>query len=748
MIGAESSDEFKQQAYDAGRVPGEAPDKVDGDKPEQEQELFKSCWNGFQRAQIGGNQAHEKYEEYLERWRMKRDIAGRQDWQASIRTGVDFAILETEVSMVLSTIPNPEFKSGSDPALRAVAAVRGALVRDWEKRTIAMADYEKHFRKSLINGCSYLKVYWDPFACGGLGDVARRVLDPRNVYIAPDEGTPHGMPEMWVVEWFYPEQLEAFYGERAFGLRAQQANYGSGVPSDASTSDIRMIPVVYRYWPCYEFTEQRLPIEAPAGEPMPTDDTGDLSESEIGGKPLTGILIPVMKYPSGRITVFHESGRILDDRPNPYPWWNIVPLVNYADPEMATGVSEYDLIAQMQDRIDRFVADVCEHESRFAGPGVKLPTNSGIEPDQITLRPGEVYPLNPGTAQDFDFLQPPPIQDYVIRFPELLMQMIQRATGVSEIAQGVRPAGLETFASIRAFQESTLGRLKPKSQAFDRCYVRILELVDFLMTSRYITPRKLRISGDDGMRLAQMVQTPEFQQAAQQNSGFGQPGAEMPWGPEEAMKYLGNADKDYYFSVVGLGLKGACQIEAERGNLVAMTQSDVAAMSKDLFQAGAIDQQALLEAVQMPNTEQILERAGQMQQAQQQIQQLQQQIQQMGKELQAAQKKLASGGMMGGGMGGPVAPGPGQEINQAPPPQQGQVEDHGPLDADIENALLAEGRMLATHPQDAPDHYQRHMKAYQQAPKEVRPAFEDHLRRTQAQMQQGQQAQAPGGQPR
>lgn len=704
---------LEQEAdFQRGVVPGKEPDRPADDSDEAE--LFRQCWDSFERARQGGNQANPNYEDHLERWRGQHRLKDRVGWQAQVKAGDDYAMLETRVAIVTGNIPKPEVKALDDPRKAAVAAVLQATAIDWGKRTELQADMEEFDRKGALNGAAFLKLYWDALANGGIGEIGRRLLHPANVLFDPDESSWKGRPgpEMHVIEWFTPEDMLAIFGDRARGLRSvSSVSYGSGTPSESSVGhSVRRIPVIYRYWSCHEKTS--VSAHELIQEAAPETEYEDLEQNRLAFKEKSGPMhegVPIPKYPSGRVTIFVEEGRILDDRPNPYPMWNIIPLFNVKDPERLAGLSEFDHTKELQDAKDEFMSTVCDHQARFGQPGVKVPRNSGLNPNQITLGPGEIYPLNPGTADEFGYMYPPPIHEYIVSYTDRLRDAMERVTGVSNIIQGIRPSGLEVFATVRALQEAALVRLKPKTHAFDRAFVKMMELVIFLIQTRYSLERKILVSGDAGEKLKAILE----QESQNPESAM----------PANAASFLGSSGKNFYFSIVGIGLKGAMGIEADRGNLIAMTDSDVAAMGRDLFQLRAIGPRALLTAVKWPQIDQTLDEIQHIQKLEQANEQMQKQLATLEKEVTRLQRKSEGAGA------GAVAPGPGQASNQFPAPT-GQPEDYGALDADMENALLAEGRYLVPHPEDQPDHEQKHMAAYNQSPKESRPYFEWHLELT------------------
>lgn len=682
--------------YWSGKVPAGL-----GRKPESaaEQELVRLLMGRYQAALAGGNQGNDRYDAHLARWRQEATRSDLASFRANLNSGQEFANVETQVNLILSSIPKPEVKPEGDPTLSVLGPPLEAILGDWSKRMHLRKTLERMLRVCLINGDVTVKVRWDPHASGGLGDVEVHLIDPRNLYLDPEATSWSDRRYLFEIEYFTPEEMLHIFGERARGLQSGQAGEG-GLPfSSEADSGIgqERIRVIRCWWTCLETEKVPVPDLPGEPEPLPLDEAEDIEDEgtdvELEASAPSEERPPVqnvtrLTHPTGRVTTFTEEGRLLDDRANPYPFWPHVRMHNYTDPHLAVGLSEYDLTERLQDAIDAFLSNVCDHMGHVGNPRLILPTNSGIDPDQLTGSFGEVLPAKPGAADSIRWFEAAPIQSHIFQFPLQLAQLFDRLTGVQEVMQGQRPRGLETYATLRALQESGMARLKHKSEDFDEAYAAILERVLYVIQTRYDLPRKMALAGETAEKLRQLLADPA--QAANLAAAARQAG---PFEPNEMLQFLGQSGKELYFQYVGLGLKGAMKVSVERGNMIAMTQSEVAAQALDLHQRGLIDQLDVLEKLKWPGRQSTIERMS-----------------------QAAAQQARQ----------PAEP---QPFQGAPNMAGGleSEEDYGPMDADAENVLLASGRLVAVHPEDGPEHAEVHSAAMHQAPMASRAVFEQHI---------------------
>lgn len=632
----------KLKKFVSGEVPKKSDDAPVPVSDPVEAEFVALLVERWRNDMGGSNQAHPRFDEYLERWRQQHRLPFREDYRNNLRGGKDFSKIETQVALAMASLPKPEISPEENPALEILGPVWQAILEDWSTRTGFPEQWERAIRVCELNGDSTPKVTWDQSLCGGIGDIKVEVKDPRNIVVDHEASSWDDRKRLTEIEYFTPQSLLATFGDRVRGMTASdQTEGGIGSPSEtAGGTGLERIRVIRQWWE--DLTTVDVPVfDGSEGVPV-TESEAAGSESpdvltEQDGTPPQAVepgnpKVPQRLYPSGRVSVFTDDERLLFDEKNPYPWWPHERLYNYSDPFTAGGISEYDLMASLTDTGDNFLSNIADHMDQLGSPKMVCPTNVGFDPRQMTGQPGEVLPANPGTGQEIRYLEPPQVQQWIRDFPDQLDSRIDRVTGIEDVLQGGRPSGLETFATLQALRESGLTRLARKTKQWDQCYSRILWRVIYLMQTRYHTERKLRVSGEAGQRLRQIAESPEFQQQIEQISQFPE---ESPIGalPVEVLKFIGNSGNDFYFTFIASGLKGAMNVKAERGSIISMTQSEVAAMAINLAQLqigpnSVIDERAVLDAVQFPRREQILQRRerARMAQAQAQAMQAQQQM--------------------------------------------------------------------------------------------------------------------------
>lgn len=156
---------------------------------------------------------------------------------------------------------------------------------------------------------------------------------------------------------------------------------------------------------------------------------------------------------------------------------------------------------------------------------------------------------------------------------------IDRATGLSAIARGASMSRRETSGTTDATQEAAFVRIKNILQNFEEAFRQVAYQAGTMYSENVIEPRVIPLVGPQGDNDSYMALGPRH---------FQQP-VVLPNGKVE--------DVPLFF-----------QAWVEAGSSLPMSRQSRAAEAMSLYFAGLVDDEAVLEATDMPNKSDILKR--------------------------------------------------------------------------------------------------------------------------------------------
>ena len=190
------------------------------------------------------------------------------------------------------------------------------------------------------------------------------------------------------------------------------------------------------------------------------DDSYELRE-EVGldDQP-TGQVYPHFLYPKGRLLIV-ANGVVLVDDHNPYDdgEFPFVSMSGYETDDSPWDMGEVEQLEPIQRVINIL-------ESRFVD-NARLMTNTvwvksedaGIAADKITNEEGAVYTIKNPRAR-FERVPPQPLPQHYFELYRQLQRNMETITGIHDITQGRRPAGITAATAISLLQEASQARIR------------------------------------------------------------------------------------------------------------------------------------------------------------------------------------------------------------------------------------------------------------------------------------------------
>ena len=285
------------------------------------------------------------------------------------------------------------------------------------------------------------------------------------------------------------------------------------------------------------------------------------------------------------VTYANEGAVVLSDTSNPNINWKLFekdPLLvkdtflfarypfnislSYRDKTTNWGFSALEQTADINEVIDEIISRLYAYIAKSMLPVLVVPKDTGITPAQINNKPGLILrPNSSGTAAGIRYLDPPRVSLDVYKFLDIIRGLFDQIWHIEDADRGERPAGIIAAQAIQALQERNAVLMRAKIRSIDNA-----------------------VEGRGRAAISML-----------QNFGFLPQSVDMG---DETGQFRGIelAGREFNFIV-------------ESGSTVHKTTMQIQENAVELYRMGAIDRQALLEAVDFPNWKQVIERTGETQ---------------------------------------------------------------------------------------------------------------------------------------
>lgn len=438
---------------------------------------------------------------------------------------------------------------------------------------------------ALKYGTSVLKTVWDP-DWQGVGDVRYSVVHPMNFF--PDPRA-YRIPEMDYCFTRVPKPLEYY-------LRRWPEKGHLVLPDND--------------WTQVETLEGR---DQPSAEEQASlteywfrDENGDMC----------------CMYYAGDI-VLQVIGGVYDGSNNPVYRHNRFPfarLVDYAVDKEFWGIGEIELVVTLQMLINSLEAQVIDNTRLMANAEwIVDKMKSGLKEEDawaFNMGPGNVIFTAQGGVEKALGV---PIPPHITRHIEQLIAFMEQILGIHDVVQGRRPAGVRAASAIIALQESASIRIRRKAKHLQSALRELVEQSISLVLENYDEPRQVRIAGiavPTTLNIREAL-IPRMMEMAE-DAGMLPPTMPPGMAPEGTMPELSPgtmsmmappeeqaALEEQVFNEMKFP---EFDIEVKIGPSVPYSAALLYEQAKEFYQLGAIDRQALLEATNFPNKEDILRR--------------------------------------------------------------------------------------------------------------------------------------------
>jgi hypothetical protein len=366
---------------------------------------------------------------------------------------------------------------------------------------------------SRITGAGFLKLYWDR----SIGDKVDVMVGPGGDLLTDGQGAPvkADSPEAQLATQMAPDRVtKKTVAQGDVRVEARSPFQMFLDPLADSFSEIEW--AIEESIKSQEYVRRRYGVDI---EPDTPANPG-LVEARMGQVFLPGTgqykgirvreywCKPNSQWPNGYRAVWtagegKSDGKMLlqDDKPfDPMPY---VMLSGIPVPGRLWPMSTVELLRGPQTELNKVRSQMAENRNRVGNPTVVASKQAVQDPEKFTdsmTMPGGVYFFDdvgsPNTVPQF--LQAPPLPNYVVEEVQRIEQAIEDIAGQHEVTSAQVPPGVTAASAINLLMEADDTRLAPAIRDYERQLGYLGQKLLKLVATYYTDARTVKIGGDNG----------------------------------------------------------------------------------------------------------------------------------------------------------------------------------------------------------------------------------------------------------
>jgi hypothetical protein len=414
-----------------------------------------------------------------------------------------------------------------------------------------------------IFGKAFMKVIWDPGLAWGEGDISILRVDPRYMFVdnvddlSKSQYICYRAPlPLWEIRQLFPERGQLVVPD----VTATSADYDV---------DPYKLPQPIRPGATYMTGIQRAWVEEWL--------VRDPSLTRMGE----------LQYPNGRLITRAGGTKVIlqsvaKPEPDlwPGPWVDFNSAPNLDVPDAAWALADVTYSRPLQEMLDNLIRYV-EDNAALLTAGIWKAEQRSIDETQLEAkdtfipRPGRILWHRPGTKVERD--AGPPLPSTLIDVIKMIAQAQESVSGLLDASGSKVPRGIQAGSAIEALQASTQAAVRLRSREIEAGLARVGQWTINRVLQHYTKERVLYLLGPGGTYEPIIFDPAKFMAAVED--------------PSELFKL-------FTFMITP-------------GSSLAISKERMYAMHMALYSAGAIDQEALLTALEYPDKDNIIRRMAQ-----------------------------------------------------------------------------------------------------------------------------------------
>jgi len=509
--------------------------------------------------------------------------------------------IQSNMPLQTDARPRMNFVAEEPSDIEFAAVLNQVMEADWERNNWLMPLSEM-ILDGYLYGLGYGFIDYDPDAEFGMGSAEFESEDP--FYLYPDnearEVNCKRSKSFFKAEPVDTDTLKKMYPDHEDHIKADitdDIQSSKTALNDftlkTSNADLQMPEASY-FGGKQKASEKTMLITAY----LKPDETEEIEEDETSedGTAETKIIVK-KKYPYGRVLKI-ANGWILEEKTlsesGRFPF---VKYLNYILPREFFGISEVEQLDSPQRVFNKILNASLDILNLMGNPIWIIDTASGIDPQKLVNRTGLVVEKEPGS----EVRREPGVQLNSAIFPmfDRIENWFNSTAGSQEVSRGIAPSSVTASSAIEQLMDASRTRIKQKQRNLDatiRDFGR--HWVDIVL-SKYTKSRVFRTTNSEGS-------TKYFKFRVDKTIGDdGKPAmvGKIRYFEEhpEAGIVASQQEKEFFIS-------GRFDIKVTTGTSLPFAVADKEQKSFALFDRGIIDEEEVLNTIDYPNKEKVLQR--------------------------------------------------------------------------------------------------------------------------------------------
>jgi len=215
-----------------------------------------------------------------------------------------------------------------------------------------------------------------------------------------------------------------------------------------------------------------------------------------------------LKYPGGRV-ISWANGRLLYDRENVYRDQKF-PYVKFTDvviPEFWYGMGEVEPLINLQLLHDD-THEIIKQIHLFTALGrLVVDTSTGLEEDRMGNEPGEIWFVNPGTADRVKWLSGSAVPPELYNYLGLLEKSSDLVTGSHDVTRGINPTGVTAARALATLHNAASVRIRARLNDVETALKHTAKLIASRIQQFWPSSMNLRIVGSERSQALEATET-------------------------------------------------------------------------------------------------------------------------------------------------------------------------------------------------------------------------------------------------
>lgn len=518
-----------------------------------------------------------------------------------------FQTIQSQVSVMMDVRPTIGFLPEEPSDVELSEILNKVFESDWERNNwsdelLAQA-YDSH-----IYGLGYSKLCYDEDA----SSIAYSCEDPLDFYPSEDATNVNKKNRSFVVA--KPEELDEvknkYAGHKYVHLLKPDLEDMSYFKRNAETlhkrktTDLDMAQTSERSFSSPEEEKGKCLVVTVYLKPNETEVVEKDDQDAMGEK----IYITKLKYPRGR-KIVKINDYIMEDEALEYdhlefPYQR---LVNYTLPREFFGISEVENTKGPQMIFNKLVNFSLDVLTLMGNPIWKVPVGANVNTRKLINQPGLIVEHADGFEPKRE--EGVQLQPYVFQLIDRMEKWFNDEAGTQDVTRGINPTGVTANAAIENLLEAAQKRIKQKMRNLDSCLKDVGKQWVSLCFQYYSAPRIYRITNKEGVNQYFKFHIEDRDAGT---DSLGQPKTQKVaivrnYSQNETGKYLPAEEQNEY------EIKGKFDVRVNTISGLPFAKANDEQKVLNLFDRAIIDDEEVLNRLEYPNREAVLQRVRQRQ---------------------------------------------------------------------------------------------------------------------------------------